>query len=189
MGRRPKTPELHDLSGNAGKRRRQVSPRKPATAFDPENAYAPPKGLSKGARVIWLEEIERIRATGYVKASDLSAYRIYCEAAARHRQCGAIIAKKGFTYATGTGFERPRPEISIMQREERTMLACLKELASTAPSRMKAAAQGELFRHTEQGAIAAPNETDNTMKAEVTAHEGRDHLRHFGIRSPTEGHA
>ncbi|MFT9093935.1 MAG: P27 family phage terminase small subunit [Gluconobacter cerinus] len=186
MGRRAKPDALHELSGNAGKRKRtpkiSARSRKPA-AFDPESAYAPPVGISAGARVIWLEEIERVKATGYVKASDLSTYRIYCESAARHRKLAAIIEEKGFTYATGTGFERPRPEVSIMQREERTMLACLKELASTASSRMRAASQaaasqGDLF-NPKMDSPGQPPDTETTLEREVTPSAGRDPLAYF----------
>jgi P27 family predicted phage terminase small subunit len=143
MARPPKPAELKALAGNPGKRaiQRNAADAAALKALAPEamDSSAAPKTLSADARKVWAQEIPRILRGGLVKTTDYAAFGVYCEAVARYRKATAVIAKHGFTYETETGYTRPRPEVGIVERAERTILAFQRSLGLTTDSRIAAA--------------------------------------------------
>lgn len=143
MARPPKAAEFKALAGNPGKRAVQRNAADAAAlkalAPDQVDSAAAPKTLSSDARKVWAQEIPRILRGGLVKTTDYAAFGVYCEAVARYRKANAVIAKRGMTVVTPTGFERERAEVKIAERAERTILAFQRSLGLTTDSRIAAA--------------------------------------------------
>jgi P27 family predicted phage terminase small subunit len=143
VARPPKPAELKARAGNPGKRpvQRNAASAAALNALAPDvaDADSAPSTLSAAARDVWREEIARIRTAGLAKNTDLAAFAVYCETLARYRKATKVLAKGGYTYETATGYVRPRPEVGIVERAERTILAFQRSLGLTMDSRIAAA--------------------------------------------------
>lgn len=140
-GRAPKPERLKRLAGNPGKRKaKEAIPPPPAEPDAPADDFAPPVDLTAEERVVWLAEMPRLRRLGMLKVTDLSAFRIYCEALVRKGKAKAVVDAEGLTYKTETGYVRERPEVKILERAERVIKDFMRELALTTKSRVQTAA-------------------------------------------------
>jgi P27 family predicted phage terminase small subunit len=134
---------LHELAGNPGKRKRAPRAKIELPAGLPED-FAPPRYIGKRVAAIWLREVQALRDQGYIRATDLKTFALYCSAAARFEQAQAVLEKSGLTYQVkskhGT-YQRPRPELAIVEKAERQMTKLLEQLGLTTKTRTGIGAQ------------------------------------------------
>ncbi|WP_234680325.1 phage terminase small subunit P27 family [Bradyrhizobium monzae] len=107
------------LKGNPGKRRARVPP-EPAR---PDRCPEPPARLSDYARQEWEAVAPELYRLGLLTVLDISAFSVYCTAAAQLRQAEELLARDGkLTFTTKTGQRRVNPLIRIASQAQADML-------------------------------------------------------------------
>ena len=149
-GRKPKPTRLKLLEGNPGKRRLRSEPR------GEPGLGRPPEWLTAGAKRFWRKVAPQLEGAGIATGLDVACFAALAEAYASWRGALARIAEHGPTYSTLSGLVRPRPEVAMAARAERSMAALLAEFGLTPSSRTRLGvelprAPGPLRQLIEQG--------------------------------------
>lgn len=115
--------------------------RKRGSAVLPPNLdgkVAPPAAFTDLEKQVWREELDSLRALGFVVPSDLAVFTLYCQVKARHDRLKGKLGDD-LTYTTESGYERTKEEAKIMFAAEKQMATLQKQLGFGAPARLPAA--------------------------------------------------
>lgn len=98
----------------------------------------PPAAFTDLEKQVWREELDSLRALGFVEPADLGLFTLYCQVKARRDRLKEKLGED-LTYTTGTGFERLKEEAKVMFAAEKQMAALSKQLGFGAGARLPAA--------------------------------------------------
>ena len=130
----PKSDEEKRLAGNPGKRRLSKNPVKPLA----DDAMLEPSAhLSAMAKKEWKRLAGELLRMQLLANVDRAAFEGYCEAYSTWRAAHAVIAKRGRTYKTNTGFIRPRPEVQIAADAQKLLKVYMTEFGLTPAARAR----------------------------------------------------
>lgn len=131
-GRKPKPTALKALAGNPGKRK--LNPAEPELPVSEVDA---PVWLGPVAREEWIRLASTLLAAKILTVGDRNSLAAYCENFAAWRRAQAVIARRGLTFKTRSGYEQQRPEVSIAQKSMALMLKFAVEFGLTPASRTR----------------------------------------------------
>jgi P27 family predicted phage terminase small subunit len=97
----------------------------------------PPAWLPKLAKDEWARVVPALVRSRSLAGHELSTVESYCLSIARIRQCQAVIAKKGITYASPTGELKRRPETTLLKESIEAARRLAAECGITPASRSK----------------------------------------------------
>ncbi len=129
-GPKPKPPALKLLEGNPGHRPINENQPKPRPV-----APKCPSWLATEARKEWRRVAPELERMGLLSGIDRAALAAYCQAYARWREAEETIDRLGLTFRTNTGYEAPRPEVTIARQMMVQMRAFCVEFGLTPSSR------------------------------------------------------
>lgn len=98
----------------------------------------PPAAFTDLEKQVWREELDSLRALGFVEPADLGLFTLYCQVKARRDRLKEKIGDD-LTYQTATGFQRLKEEAKVMFAAEKQMAALQKQLGFGAGARLPAA--------------------------------------------------
>ena len=133
-GRPPEPTALKALRGNPGKR--------PLNADEPQAkalaSLCPPEGMDDETLKAWDEYVPALlEVPGLLAEVDMLALRLLCEAVATRRTCQKLLAEKGYTMTTPSGYVQQRPEVSIAAQAGKAIKALLTEFGMTPAARAR----------------------------------------------------
>lgn len=165
-GRKPKPTALRKLSGNAGKRK--LNAREPVPP-SPADLLIPSSWLDKVAQQEWKRIAPTLKSLGLLTMVDRAGLEGYCMSYSRWILAEQILAKKGLTFSTKSGYEQQRPEVAIALRSAAQMHSFAAEFGFTPASRTRVKGSGEgeddevaafLKRRNRPGAAEPPEGDD-----------------------------
>lgn len=132
----PKSVEEKLAAGNPGKRRLPTKTVKP-TADD--GLLTPSAHLGAVAKAEWKRLAGELLRMGLLANVDRAAFEGYCDAYGMWRTAQSVVAKKGRTYKTATGFIRPRPEVKMAADAQKQLKVYMTEFGLTPAARARMA--------------------------------------------------
>ncbi|KPF84473.1 hypothetical protein IP70_15710 [alpha proteobacterium AAP38] len=128
-----------------------------------DGKVSPPAAFTDLEKRVWREELDSLRALGFVEPADLGLFTLYCQVKARRDRLKEKLGD-ALTYTTGTGFERLKEEAKVMFAAEKQMASLQKQLGFGAGARLPAQIRHHSLQR-EFDFVAAPVAT----KAEAPA--------------------
>lgn len=122
-----------------------------------DGKVSPPASFTDLEKQIWREELDSLRALGFVEPADLGLFTLYCQVKARRDRLKLKLGDD-LTYRTGTGFERLKEEAKVMFAAEKQMAALSKQLGFGAGVRLPAKIRHNTLQR-EFDFVAAPVQT------------------------------
>ncbi len=147
-GRPPKSNELKRLQGDTrrkGSREAKAEVKaveRPAAEKPPVDPMAPPAEVTGRAADIWKRDFFSIVRDGFVKATDLQLFALYCNELARFEKLDAIVAKNNGFYETESkhgSMLRKHPAVELRDKALAMVLKMKVELNLTPKSWMQTA--------------------------------------------------
>ena len=131
-GRKPKPTNLKVLEGNPGQRPLNENEPKP-------KPIAPdcPDWLADVAKEEWKRIAPQLETLGLLTQIDMAMLAGYCQMYARWKAAELILAEKGLTFETPSGYEQQRPEVSIAKNALSEMRTLAAEFGMSASSRTR----------------------------------------------------
>ena len=134
MGRRGPAP----LPSNVTKMRGTNRPGRSRNEPKPRPIAPPcPRWLDQMARAEWHRVAPELERLGLLTEVDGTALAAYCDAYARWRKARAILATKGLTFTTKTGYTQQRPEVAILNTAMTTVRQFCQEFGLTPSARAR----------------------------------------------------
>jgi len=134
----PKPTALKALEGGRGHRTKAEKAKAEREPKPPRDCPTAPAWLDSGAKRRWRALCDTLNEMGVLTAVDGDVLAVYCQAYSDHERLTRYLRTEGETTVSPTGYEMPRPEVSLRNRARDDMRKCGAELGIGAVARTKA---------------------------------------------------
>lgn len=117
--------------------RKRAANRDRSTIGPPSTPPRAPKYLTKTARAIWRETVNRLAALQLLDSADHNLVAAYAEAVARHRAASEELAGSAVTGVSDRGGQSVHPAARVQQQASESIRKLSIELGLTLSGRMK----------------------------------------------------